>query len=1516
MKLRTSQKNLSLQLVALMAAVSSGILYTAIAEAQSANHVSDYTLEGLQVGDSISDFKFGASPLLAQARSFQVLELGLALPESHTIPPFQSPSWSAIPAFTGQLAEPLALDEQPLLVAQLLVAQWSAFDVANLSLAPQQPNDTGGDRSYPMIEPLSFERLQLIAQARTDFAPEKISLAIQNTISPAPQTDTLASLLKQSTNANPVIAQVWSLKTQDFSFADPLPDYPLTPASELSPLQPSSKPVINPPDKRILAARLALEKVQIVSPAPGVILDESQSDRITIQYPHNASVKLEVNGQELDRSLVTQREVDPKRNLVTQTWRDANLRSGENILNVIASKDGVEKKTSREVMVRDTSEIKGKKPDLAPESANATQNKPSSAGKTPDSLNKTTPATERLVKILTPTNNAVLDTIHSSVIIQYPQAASVILQLNGKSVDSSQVGRTEANPQTGLVTQTWYSVIFKSGVNQLSILATTDGSTYEETSIEVVVPGEPDGLKVSTVESEIPADGNAIAMVTGQFVDEFGTVTPWNETITLDSSAGKFIGTDLKPDVPGFQVKPVNGEFRAKLQAGYDAKNVKIRARTSKFESYAQIRFKTTLREKPLLTGYASLRLGARGTDYYDSFRDFLPLDEDNGFEVDYSSAAFISGSFGRWSYTGAFNSDRAINEDENGDKRLFNTFSSQEEDYPVYGDSSTSESTTPSTDNVFLRLERNPRAEFAEPDYFMWGDYKTEEFSTDAQEFTAISRQLHGFKSNYNLGRFQLNAFYANNAEGFQRDTIAPDGTSGFYFFSRRQLVPGSESVFIELTPFNDPGNIVSRQRLNLGTDYEINYDRGTILFNDPVSRTQVDSQGNILARRIVTTYQFEESASESNLIAGKGSYFFKRDSENPSWLSASYLYEDRGDLDFVLWGMDSQISLGSQGRLIAEYANSDNQTIFGSADGSAYRLEGDFNFSDQIRGRAFYRQTDAGFTNNATSSFIPGQTRYGSQIQAQIADSTKLNFTYEHQDNEGVAPRPLDQLEEFIDTGVEAIPGNAVDNSLDTISAGVEQQFGEADLGMALTWRKRSDRESPEVFSGSSAQLQSRFSTPIWKKLSLNLLNDLTISNNTDVVFSDRLGIGLGWELYDGLSLAFNQQWFTRGTLAGESLTSLGINGEYEPWSNATLTGRYAITGSAEGPSNVGAIGLQQKITVAPGLDIDLDYEHTFSGLDANTSSTGRQFSQPTAVGQSASSLSFDSGSSYGVGISYSDNPNYTASARWQQSNKANGNNTVISADVTGKLTNTLTSLLSYSQASSANQSLNIGISRDLRLGLAYRNPQHDKFNALLRYEYEENGGTIPETLLIGQGTGTQEHLFGMEAIYAPDWRWEFYGKYAFRNAKTFLADDFVGSTNISLGQLRATYRLNYHFDLVAEGRGIWQPDAGYTESGFVLESGYYLTPEFRLSAGYVFGKADDEDFTGTRSAGGPYMGLTVKLNSLLDGFGQHSQPSLPEGVVEKAEGAALKDTASHKERRERRSGGAEEIVKQEGD
>ena len=97
---------------------------------------------------------------------------------------------------------------------------------------------------------------------------------------------------------------------------------------------------------------------------------------------------------------------------------------------------------------------------------------------------------------------------------------------------------------------------------------------------------------------------------------------------------------------------------------------------------------------------------------------------------------------------------------------------------------------------------------------------------------------------------------------------------------------------------------------------------------------------------------------------------------------------------------------------------------------------------------------------------------------------------------------------------------------------------------------------------------------------------LTILPLSSETDAVYSDRLGFGVDWEILSGLSLVANQQWFTDGNLAGESLTSIGLQGEYEPWTNGTVSARYSLTSGIDGIGNVGAIGLQQKIAIAPWL------------------------------------------------------------------------------------------------------------------------------------------------------------------------------------------------------------------------------------------------------------------------------------------------------------------------------------------
>ncbi len=316
----------------------------------------------------------------------------------------------------------------------------------------------------------------------------------------------------------------------------------------------------------------------------------------------------------------------------------------------------------------------------------------------PETTNATSPLE---VKILNPTNAAVLDIAATSVILQYAEGSTVELKVNGVSADPSSIGRTETDNKSKIVTQTWYGVVFKPGDNTITAQATREGKTGEIATVKLQVRGTATQIKLQTTEARIPADGRSTATIEGQLLDAKGNRSQQSVVVTLVASAGEFVGADADRDRDGFQVKAEKGQFTAQLRSVLQAQTVQIAAIATNLEAFAQIQFETNLRPS-LVTGVINLRLGKKGTDYYGSFRDFLPPDEDNKTQIDINSAVFATGRVGDWLFTGAYNSDRTLNEDCNGNSRLFRDTNDCTERYPVYGDSSTVEATTPSQDQYF----------------------------------------------------------------------------------------------------------------------------------------------------------------------------------------------------------------------------------------------------------------------------------------------------------------------------------------------------------------------------------------------------------------------------------------------------------------------------------------------------------------------------------------------------------------------------------------------------------------------------------------------------------------------------------------------------------------------------------------------------------------------------------------------------------------------------------------------
>jgi hypothetical protein len=207
-----------------------------------------------------------------------------------------------------------------------------------------------------------------------------------------------------------------------------------------------------------------------------------------------------------------------------------------------------------------------------------------------------------------------------------------------------------------------------------------------------------------------------------------------------------------------------------------------------------------------------------------------------------------------------------------------------------------------------------------------------------------------------------------------------------------------------------------------------------------------------------------------------------------------------------------------------------------------------------------------------------------------------------YDHERNQGTAPRPIITLGDLLEVTEDSVEGQRVDNELSTITAGLQQKVGRASLDVDLINRQRTDRLNDDR-SGNSSQLRSRFSYPLTNTLTFQALNETTLSNQSDAIYSDRTQVGLDWQIVPGIKLSLNQHWLGKGQFAGQNITTVDLNGDYALSKFTTITGRYSVLNGLNGITGQGAVGIKQRWEVSPGFNLDFAYERIVGGLFGKT-------------------------------------------------------------------------------------------------------------------------------------------------------------------------------------------------------------------------------------------------------------------------------------------------------------------------
>ena len=1071
--------------------------------------------------------------------------------------------------------------------------------------------------------------------------------------------------------------------------------------------------------------------------------------------------------------------------------------------------------------------------------------------------------------IVEPVSGALLDRPSTDVIIRSADGDNVSVLVNGVPVGSNQIGGT-GRAADGSIVQTYVGVSLNPGRNVIS--ARVDRGALASVPVEsiVTVRGDAKRLVLKANRRSLPADGRSILSITGQLFDERNDLAARDGMVRLSATAGDFVGDSAQPEMPGYYVKAHDGTFNAVLRAGLHSGTSHITATIGNMTAQLDIDFLTELRPA-IATGVVDLRFGKRETDFYKSISTFLDADPSSKPEL--QTSFFATGKVGNYLLTFAGDNNYPINPACDGRVGV-TTYEQQRTctpQYPIYGDESTFERMAQSSDNVYFRLERDRT-------FAMWGDYDSKEWASNTQLYSATQRPLHGAKLNFEPGKLEIAGFYANNINAFQRDSIAPDGTSGYYYLSHPLLVPGTETVFVESHLFDQPGVIVNVTPYVRGVGYDIDYDRGAILFHSPIVRTDLDSAGRVIVNVIVATYEYDGGTSTGDMVGGRlryRSFIPRNDKETPFSLGASLVHENMGDASFSLAGADIGVPLGKVAKLIGEYAYSTNDTAAsGAISGQAYRLEAGLN-AGTTTASAYYRTTSSGFSNNATTSFVPGQTQQGLNFEAPVVKHTTVFFNYDRQRENGIAPEVLNDPLDLLVPGAAPIPGAPVNTDYMTLGGGVRQTIGRAKLSLEYDVRQQTDFNVP-LLDTNSAQLIARYLQPFGKRWTFLAEDDVNLRSQIDTSYPSRVALGIAYQLAPGVQLAATHQYMKDIQSGPRTFNTIEALAEDKLDADTSFTGRYSILGGLDGYSATSAFGLKHLFKIAKGVSANAAYEY-LNGSVFDLSPAGLQFAQPYAVGQTgAAALGVSGGTSLSLGTDYVGSKYLKGTARYEHRVSDQGSNTTYHLGAAGKLSDAVSLLTGFDSAGGANQVLGgLAANSDFRVGAAYRNPNTDTTNALLRYEVQVNPGLTPTTLLQGAGTWTQDRTLALEVLHDPSKRLELYGKFAFRSSTAYLSGDFSNSTYTSLAQARATYRVGRRWDTTAELRWISQAVSQYGALGEVFEVGYAFGDDVRGAVGYSFGHTFDTGFYGSNGRGGIYFDVTARIHELWPAFGLQKAP-----------------------------------------
>jgi uncharacterized repeat protein (TIGR01451 family) len=681
------------------------------------------------------------------------------------------------------------------------------------------------------------------------------------------------------------------------------------------------------------------------------------------------------------------------------------------------------------------------------------------------------------------------------------------LLLDDKEVPEKRIGFTMKDENAGKTIYSYIGVDFGKAGNHVVQFQGIDpfGNARFNKTISVKRSGEIVSIRFKSAQGNV-ADGKTPVKLRLELYDAEGTLIPAATELEIrEGTLNPLKQPDIfaAPPAPGSHPRvqmsregdvlfqPVNNSGPYRVVLG--CKNVTVEA-----ETYVQ----------PSMRDWILVGL-AEGTAGYNTVSGNMENLQGAGVNEnlykDSRVAFFAKGQIkGKWLLTMAYDSAKSKGNDTNG---LFQTIN-PDSYYTLYGDTSQQQYDAASAKNLYIKIER-------EQFYAMFGDYDT---GMTVTELSRYSRRMTGIKTELQTRNFELNAFASETEQIYKRDEIPGDGTSGIYHLSRKNIVPNSDKITIEVRDRFRSEVLVSTRSLSRFMDYSIDYDAGTIIFKEPIFSR--DEKFNPVM--IVAEYEIISEGGKDYTYGGRAGVKLL---DNKLKAGASYIHEGQGDANSNLYGVDASYKLSQNTKIRGEFARSEYSAGAESHSGNAYLVEA--SHSDKnIDAKAYIREQEDGFGLGQQPGSEAGTRKIGVEGAYRFSETFNGSANIYRQYNlttdatRDMAEGKLNYSEKNYGASVGFLHAN------DILGDGSKHESNQLTLGgKVLT---------------------------LYDRLTLGITHAQSIGSNDNSDFPTRTTLSAEFAATKKLTLLAAQE-FTWGTSAETQNTRVGMR--YSPWKGADL-------------------------------------------------------------------------------------------------------------------------------------------------------------------------------------------------------------------------------------------------------------------------------------------------------------------------------------------------------------------------